>query len=94
MIFCTLIGDGTISHSLSSELYCLSLHIKELSESGFFSRITGSAVQYETIRYILPPNTIGVGAIAPKNMIHGSLMYGDVNETQMHFYLKFPNFSP
>jgi len=86
MIFYTLICDDTISHSLSSELYYISLHIRRAQFVCWFFHITGSAVQYETIRFILSPSTVCVGAIAPKNVFHSSVMYGDVTKLK-HFFI-------
>lgn len=95
MLFCTLICDDTISHSLNSEFYYLSLHIRRAQFVCWFFHITGSVLKYETIRFILPPSTICVGAIAPKNVFHSSLMYGDVMKHKHFFFLsEIPQASP
>lgn len=91
--FCTLICDDTISHSLSSELYYWNLHIRRAQFVCWFFHITGSAVQHETIRFILPLSTICVEAISLKNVFHSSLMYGDIMKLK-HFFIKNSPSSP
>lgn len=86
MIFFLLICDDTISYSLNGEFYCLGLRIRRAQFAFWFSRTTGFVVQYESIRFILPPSTICVGGIAPKIVFQRSLMYGNVRKLK-HFFI-------
>lgn len=86
MIFFILICDDSISYSLNGEFYDLGLRIRGTQFVCCFSHTTGFLVQYESIRFILSSSTICVGGIAPKNVFHRSLMYGNVRKL-IHFLI-------